>query len=75
MKTKSISIMQANFTLLRFHGLWPTHLNFEQDRFYRPKLTLVFCAISVLWYSATFHLLNIITGKEKILYLLDAIPL
>lgn len=63
MELNKTGIMQANLTCLRYHGLWPTHLNSQKDKFYRLKLIMVFCAISVLWYSATFHFISIIAGR------------
>lgn len=63
MSKTRINIMQANLTLLRYHGLWPTYLDFQKDKYYKLKVILVSCAVSVLWYSSTFHLLSIIAGK------------
>lgn len=58
--------MQANLTILRYHGIWPTYLNGRKDKLYRIRVPLVCCALTIMWLCGTSHLANILIGKQHL---------
>lgn len=59
----TINIMEANLSTLRYHGVWPTYVNGQEDKFYRIKLLLLACSMTFLWICAASHLTHILVGK------------